>query len=176
MPFVALGPGDGPNHARAFATRPDVRASWMELNGAIKSHMDLRRYELITVAAAAALTSSYCALVHGEILCQFLDAETVAAVARDHRDAGLDATEVAMLDLAVKVVRDATGVTIDDLQPLRDAGFDDGEVLDVVLTAAARCFFSKTLDALGVQPDARLHEMDAPLREALTVGRPIASA
>jgi len=38
-----------------------------------------------------------------------------------------------------------------------------------------RCFFSKTLDALGVQPDASYHELDAALRDALTVGRPIES-
>jgi hypothetical protein len=43
-----------------------------------------------------------------------------------------------------------------------------------VTAAAARCFFSKALDALGVQADAAYWELDAELREALTVGRPIA--
>jgi hypothetical protein len=46
--------------------------------------------------------------------------------------------------------------------------------MDVVLAAAARCFFSKTLDALGVLPDARYRELEPELREALVVGRPIA--
>ena len=45
--------------------------------------------------------------------------------------------------------------------------------MDVVLAAAARCFFSKTLDALGVQPDAEFGQLDPAFREALTVGRPI---
>ena len=48
--------------------------------------------------------------------------------------------------------------------------------MDVVLAAAARCFFSKTLDALGVRPDASYRELDPELREALVVGRPIAEA
>ena len=46
--------------------------------------------------------------------------------------------------------------------------------MDVVLAAAARCFFSKTLDALGVLPDASFHELEPELREVLVVGRPIA--
>ena len=47
--------------------------------------------------------------------------------------------------------------------------------MDVVLAAAARCFFSTTLDALGVQPDASYLELDAELRDVLVVGRPIAT-
>jgi hypothetical protein len=48
--------------------------------------------------------------------------------------------------------------------------------MDVVLAAAARCFFSKTLDALGVRADASYSELAPDLREALVVGRPIADA
>ena len=48
--------------------------------------------------------------------------------------------------------------------------------MDVVLAAAARCFFSKTLDALGVLPDAHYRELDPELLDALVVGRPIADS
>jgi len=44
----------------------------------------------------------------------------------------------------------------------------------VVAAAAARCFFSKTLDALGAQADSAYAELDPELRQVLTVGRPIA--
>jgi alkylhydroperoxidase family enzyme len=60
--------GDLPNFTRAFSLRPEVYAAWRQLNGAIKGGMDLRRYELATVAAARRLRSSYCALAHGTIL------------------------------------------------------------------------------------------------------------
>lgn len=56
---------------------------------------------------------------------------------------------------------------------LRDLGLDDGEVFDVAATAAARCFFSKTLDAVGTEPDASYGAFGDELRQALTVGRPI---
>ena len=47
--------------------------------------------------------------------------------------------------------------------------------MDVVLAAPARCFFSKTLDALGVQPDASYAELDPSIRDVLVLGRPIAT-
>jgi hypothetical protein len=33
-----------------------------------------------------------------------------------------------------------------------------------------KCFFSKALDALGVQPEASYAALDPPLRDALVVG------
>jgi uncharacterized peroxidase-related enzyme len=166
-----------PNFTQAFSQRPDVYAAWRALNGAIKSNMDLRRYELATVAAARRLRSSYCTLAHGSVLLQqFLDAETLQAVVEDHRSAGLDAVDVAVMDLAEKVVDDATSVTPADFQRLRELGLGDAEIMDVVLAAAVRCFFSKTLDALGVEPDASYAAMDPSLRETLTVGRAIAAS
>jgi hypothetical protein len=80
------------------------------------------------------------------------------------------------MDLAERVADDATSITDGDLQRLRDLGLSDTDVMDVVLAAAARCFFSKTLDALGVQPDARYRDIEPELRDALVVGRPIADA
>ena len=42
--------------------------------------------------------------------------------------------------------------------------------------AAMRCFFSKLLDALGLEADAQLGELAPELVDALVVGRPIAAA
>jgi alkylhydroperoxidase family enzyme len=162
------------NYERAFEARPEVYAAWQQLNGAIKAGMDLRRYELATLAAALRLRSSYCCLMHGRALCdQF--GEPVAEIARDRRAAGLDAVDVAVMDLAERVVDDATSIDDAELQPLRDLGLSDDEIMGVVLAAAARCFFSKTLDALGVLADAELAGLEPELREALVVGRPIAT-
>lgn len=160
------------NYERALAARPEVYAAWVGLNGAIKAGMDARRYELVTLAAALRLRSSYCSLAHGSIL-QDRFGEPVADIARDRRDAGLSAVDVVVMDLAERVVDDATSIGAADLQPLRDLGLSETEIMDVVLAATARCFFSKTLDALGVLPDASYLDLDPELREALVVGRPI---
>ena len=163
------------NYERAFAERPEVYRAWGQLNGAIKAGMDLRRYELATLAAARRLRSSYCCLAHGKVLLEQFG-EPVREIAIDHRVAGLDEIDVAVMDLAERVVDDATSIDETDLQRLRDLGLSETEIINVVLAAAARCFFSKTLDALGVRPDASYRELEPELREALVVGRPIAAS
>jgi alkylhydroperoxidase family enzyme len=161
------------NYERLFADRPDVYAAWMQLNGAIKANMDLRSYELATLAAAQRLTSSYCCLAHGRVLLEQFG-EPVRDIVLDRHHAGLSAIDVAVMDLADRVVVDATSIDDDDLQRLRDLGLTDAEIMDVVLAASARCFFSKTLDALDTRADAAFRELDPELVETLTVGRPIA--
>jgi alkylhydroperoxidase family enzyme len=161
------------NLERAFTERPEVYAAWAQLNGSIKAGMDLRRYELATLAAARRLRSSYCCLAHGTVLLERFG-EPVREIALDHRAAGLDDVDIAVMDLAERVVDDATSIGDAELQRLRDLGLSEGEIMDVVLAAAARCFLSKTLDALDVRPDASYRELDPELREALVVGRPIA--
>ncbi len=178
MAFIELirETDDVPNHGAAFATRPEIYAAWQQLNGAIKESMDLRRYELATLAAARRLRSSYCMLAHGSVLARdFFEPERVRELAVDHRSAGIEPVDVAVMDLAEKVAEDATSVTGSDIERLRAFGLSDADIVSVVAAAAARCFFSKALDALGVQPDAAYDSVEPALREALVVGRPIES-
>jgi alkylhydroperoxidase family enzyme len=156
--------GYTPNFSRLFARRPAAYSAWRQLNGAIKETMDLRRYELATVAAAGELRSSYCSLAHGKVLFERFGHTPGDAVSEEER---------AVQELARKVAADATSVTQEDVDELRSFGLTEDEVFDVVLAAAARCFFSKTLDALGVAPDAAYRELPIDVREPLTVGRAI---
>ncbi|MCU1408158.1 MAG: peroxidase [Microbacteriaceae bacterium] len=165
-----------PNFTRVFARRPAVYRAWMALNKAIKAAADDRTYELATVAAAVRLGSSYCVLAHGKILAEHhFPPEVVADLTRDPDSAGISAADRAVMQLADHVTRDAAGMTAADLQPLRELGFSDDQIFDVILSAAARCFFSSVLEAVGAEPDAAYQELDPALREALTVGRPIDS-
>jgi len=107
---------------------------------------------------------------------RFLEPETVMAAVIDHQSAGLDETDVAVMDLAAKVATDATSVNQADVDRLRSCGLSDQDILDVVLAAAARCFFSKVLDAVCAEPDGRYAGLDPTLRDTLTVGRAIATA
>jgi hypothetical protein len=47
------------NYTQAMSLRPEAIAAWRWLVAAIRGDMSLRRYELITVAAASALRCSY---------------------------------------------------------------------------------------------------------------------
>lgn len=168
--------GELPNFTRAFSPRPGVYAAWRQLNAAIKANMEPRRYELATLAAARRIGSSYCTLAHGSILIdKFLEPDKLRALVDDYRTADLDPADLAVIGLADKTAQDATSVTQADIDRLRTLGLKDGDILDVVLTAAARCFFGKTLDALGARPDAKYSALEPGLRDTLTVGRPIAT-
>jgi uncharacterized peroxidase-related enzyme len=138
--------------------------------------MDRRRYELATIAAARVYRSTYCVAAHSKFLRDDCgDEETMRAFASDPTGATLDATDRAVVEFATKVARDAASIEDSDVQPLRDAGLSDVEIVDVVLAAAARSFFTKVLDGLGVQADTELGEtFDEELRRQVTVGRPIA--
>jgi alkylhydroperoxidase family enzyme len=172
MPFVDVPNGDGSNIERLFELRPEVYAAWRQLVTAVKATSDERRYELATLAAARRLRSSYCSLAHGKVLAeQFYGFESVPALPD-----GLEDADRAIMAFAEKVVADATAITEADIEELRAQGLSEGEILDVVLAATIRCFFSKTLDALGVQPDADFAQLDPAFHEALTVGRPIETA
>jgi hypothetical protein len=74
------------------------------------------------------------------------------------------------------VAEDATAVRQEDVDRLRSLGLSDAEILDVVLTAAMRAFFSKVLDGVGALADASFADLEQRLRDALTVGRPIAAS
>jgi uncharacterized peroxidase-related enzyme len=165
------------NYTRVFANRPAVLEGWRALNGAIKASMDPRRYELATVAAALRLRSSYCSLAHGKVLVEQFDGpEAVSTLVTAPAAAPLTPVDRAVTALADKVAAGAASMTEGDLAELRDLGMDDTDILDVILAAAARCFFSSVLDAVGAEPDAAFRSLDPTVREALTVGRSIAES
>ena len=84
-----------------------------------------------------------------------------------------DVVRNAVADLGRRVAEAPADITEADLTVLRELGFDDADILDVILAAAARCFFSSVLEAGGAEPDAVYAKLSPPMREALTVGRPI---
>ena len=158
------------NYTRAFAHRPAVYRAWQGLSKAIRATMDPVRYEVATLAAAGELRSSYCSLAHGEILAGQVGDDVAHQVATGGQT---EETYTAIAELARKVAASAADITPADLVPLRGLGFGDADLLDVILAAAARCFFSSVLDATGAEPDAAYARIPEPLRSVLTVGRPI---
>ncbi|HUO46672.1 MAG TPA: peroxidase [Acidimicrobiia bacterium] len=160
-----------PNYALLFSHRPELWFAWRQLIGIVKGNMDPRIYELATLAAATALKSSYCSLAHGKALTGFYEGETIAALARDR--AILPSPEAALMDFSAKVATDASAVTQDDVDRLRQEGWTDTDIFDVAAAVSARAFFATLLDALGAVPDQQLGQLDPKVVAALTVGRKV---
>ncbi len=165
-----------PNYAPAFASRPDVARAWTALNTAIRAGMDRRRFEIATIAASRALRCTYCAAAHSKFLRdECADDDTMRAMAGDPTGEALGSTDRAVIRFATQVATDAASVTQADVDELRREGLSDADVADIVFAVAARSFFTRVLDGLGVLADQQLGAtFDPVLREQLTVGRPIA--
>jgi uncharacterized peroxidase-related enzyme len=162
-----------PNYAKVFSHRPEVMARWGRLLAEIRRPMDARRFELITFAAAHALRNSACALAHGKALTAFFDEDEVLELAGEGSSEALTDAEKAMMHFARKVAGDASKITAGDVGVLRKHGFSEAEIFDIAATAAGRAFFTKILDALGVEADSKFLQIDETFRKPLTVGRPI---
>jgi uncharacterized peroxidase-related enzyme len=157
-----------PNHAKVFSLRPDVLEAWRAFQGSIRKNLRLRRYELVTLAAAMALKCRYCLLAHGAILLKNgVSPDQLRKILTNFRDAGLEPAEVAMMDFAQKIIRDASEMTLADIDVLHALDLEDVEILDITLTATMRSFASKTFDALGAGPDAVYAELEHELSDLL---------
>jgi alkylhydroperoxidase family enzyme len=101
-----------------------------------------------------------------------MTSEQVQAVVRDYRNANLDPTEVAVCAFAEKITLNAYKVTSEDVDALRALGLSDPEVLDIAIAVGFRSMYSKVLDTVGAEPDAKYSQLDSDLLESLAIGRP----
>ena len=79
-----------------------------------------------------------------------LDKGLVEALQKDYTTAPISAQDRAMLDYVVTLTKDATKVRKDDIDGLREAGFDDRGILQITLIASWFNYINRVADALGV--------------------------
>jgi len=78
----------------------------------------------------------------------------VAAVAADYRTAPITDADRAMLAYVERLTRTPASVTAEDVNALRQAGFDDAAILDICQVAAYFAFVNRMADGLGVELEA----------------------
>lgn len=74
-----------------------------------------------------------------------------------------------MMAFAERLSGDSASMTPEDAAQLQRVGFSDREIVDIAFAAAARNFYSRSLHALGIEPDIP-PSLPASLREALLDG------
>jgi alkylhydroperoxidase family enzyme len=144
-----------------------VLARWGRLLAEIRRPMSDRMFELVTFAAALELRNPACSLAHGKQLAAFFSYEEISDMAAGKYGPSLTDAERAMMKFARRVARDATSIGAGDVENLREHGFADAEIFDIVATAAGRAFFTKILDGLGVELDASFSKLDPSFRESV---------
>ena len=163
------------NTSRLWAHDPAALDRLSELLGHVvdAGSLTFRQRGILVTACASALGDSYCSLAWGKKLADAAGTDLAAGVLRGD-DEALDDADRALARWARQLARDPNATTADDVQSLRDAGFDDAQIFAISAFVALRIAFSTVNDALGVQPDRQLG-VDVPeaVRDAVTFGRPI---
>lgn len=71
-------------------------------------------------------------------------------IREDYTQADLSPADRAMLDYAARLTLTPAAIAREDVQALRDAGFDDRAILDIAQITAYFAFVNRTADGLGV--------------------------
>ena len=153
---------------------PDLFKSFVDLRLALMGSTTLsdREQAIVVTSTVSQFGDSYCSLAWGSRLAREAGADVAGAVLQGD-DGGLDAAEQALAGWARRVARDPNGTQASDVQALRDAGYDDGQIFAITLFVALRLAFSTVNDALGARPDRELREAaPAAVRDAVAFGRP----
>lgn len=79
-----------------------------------------------------------------------LDAGLVAALKEDWHSAKLDDRDRAMLTFVEKLTKNPPSIWRDDIDTLRNVGFDDTGILQITLIASFFNYINRVADALGV--------------------------
>ena len=162
----------------------NVSRVWAHLPGALQNLGDLMdeatkaaslsnaQRAVLVAAAASALGDSYCSLAWGKKLAEMTSPEVAAAVIQGGTE-GLDDSEQALAHWARLIARKPNQISADDVQALRDVGFDDSQIFAITTYVALRLAFAMVNDSLGATPDPELHAaVPEAVRSAVTFGRP----
>ena len=107
--------------------------------------------EAIATAVSAANRCRYGSMTHaGFLLRQSDDAQLVSDILHDYTAADLSEADLVMLDFALKLTLNPSSVAKNDVEALRDAGYEDSEVLSIVLTTCLINFMNRLADGLGI--------------------------
>jgi uncharacterized peroxidase-related enzyme len=115
-----------PNVFAVLAARPD------EFRAFFAYHDALMEREMIVVATSAANDCEYCVIAHGALVRIYSKRPKLAdQLATNYRTAELSERERVLLDFAVQVAVDPASVEQDDIEALREFGFNDDEIWDI---------------------------------------------
>ena len=157
--------------AKLRAHQPGLQHGMVDLIGEAgrASSLTLRQRGILVTACASAL-GAYRSLAWGTGLSGAAGPDEAVDVLAGEGD-WLDQSERALARWARQVTRHPNAIGSRDVQALRDAGYDDGQILAMTVFVAMRIAFATVTDALGARPDpVPVKRPRKPAREPVTVG------
>jgi uncharacterized peroxidase-related enzyme len=147
IPNVFLTLAHRPAEFRAFFAYHDAL---MEKEGGLTK----AEREMIVVATSGANQCQYCVVAHGAILrVRAKNPQVADQVAINYRKADITPRQVAMLDFAMKVSRQAEEVGEEDFARMKGHGFTDEDIWDVGAIAALFALSNRMANLTSMRPN-----------------------
>jgi len=147
-----------PNVLRVFALRPRHLLAWWAYYDELmreESGLTKAQREMIAVVVSAANRCHYCIVSHSAALRKLTkEPDFVDRLATGYKYADLEPRDRAMLDFAVKLTEASDRCTDEDVEALRDAGWNDEEIMDITQVAAMFNFTNRLASGLGWVPNS----------------------
>lgn len=151
------------NIMMSHSLRPHTMEGHMAIYKYVLHHTNntVPKWFLETIGVWVSLLNNchYCVDHHFSGLVRLLDdnersqAIRAALDANDIEEGPFDSAQKAALAYAQKLTQAADQITEADIQELRDAGLDDGEILEVNQVTAYFCYANRTVLGLGCSTD-----------------------
>lgn len=151
-----------PNVFRTQALNGDQFLAWWQYFNLLvnkEGHLTNAERELLAVVVSGLNQCTYCVISHGAALRTYTeDARTSDLVSVNWRQADLPEREAAMAAYAEKLTLRPAEVVEADLEPLREVGLDDHQILELVQVVGMFNMTNRISSALGFVPNAEYHQ------------------
>ena len=141
-----------PNIISTMAQSPAVANAYLGFSQALGGgKLPIKLREQISLVVGEANSCGYCVAAH-TVLGKGAGLED-QAIAAARRGTSSDSSEQAALEFAQKVVRERGDVKDTDISKLRDAGFSDGEICEIIANVALNVFTNYFNHIAGTEID-----------------------
>lgn len=153
-----------PNVLRAYTMKPNKLRAFSRLYNEVmlaESGLSKLEREMIAVVVSCANHCYYCLVAHGQAVRALSgDPQLGEMMAFNYRVADLSPRQRAMCDAAWTLTTAPMDFAEADRQRLRDVGFSDEDIFDIVDTAGFYNYTNRVAHATEMMPNPPYHGMD----------------
>jgi len=146
-----------PNLFRAQSSLPRIVLGEAEIIDAVLFkdwNLSRTQKEYILLAVGVAYRATYCVALHYQVLHSLgVPDHQLDQIVINYSKAAMSTSDAALLDFAIKLAMYAPWLSGDDIDALRDHGFNDESVLEAILVTGLATFLCTLSTGLSPSPD-----------------------
>ena len=146
-----------PNLFRAQSSLPRILQGEAEIIDAVlfkNWSLSRTQKEYILLAVGVAYRATYCVALHYQVLRSLgVPDHQLDQIVINHSKAAVSTPDAALLDFAIKLAMYAPWLSGDDIDALRNHGFNDESILEAILVTGLATFLCTLSTGLGPWPD-----------------------